>query len=89
MKNEIHQFLKGKEMREKAFWGLINPDRKTFLTREEMIEHMGNVRINLDAVDVGVFFDFIDFGEHGKITYEDFEKVLVEGMAQGGTYWQK
>lgn len=88
VKNEIHQFLKGKEMREKAFWGLINPDRKTFLTREEMIEHMGNVWINLDAVDVGVFFDYIDDQEHGKIVFEDFEKALVEGMATSGTYWK-
>ena len=74
-------------MREKAFWGLINPDRKTFLTWEEMIEHMGNVWINLDAVDVGVFFDYIDESEHGKITVEDFERVLTEGMAKG-TYWK-
>jgi Ca2+-binding EF-hand superfamily protein len=81
-------FLKGKELRENQFWALINPDRKTFLTREEMIEHVGNVRINLDAVDVGVFFDFIDEDEHGKITFEDFEKVMFKEATQSGPYWK-
>lgn len=86
MRNTIRKFLKDKNMTEKVFYGLINVDKKTFLTREEMIEHMANIRIELDSIDVGIFYDYIDEAGYGKIKVEDFEKVMFEGGSRG-TYW--
>lgn len=74
-------------MSEKVFWGLVNVDKKTFLTWEEMIEHMSNVRIELDSIDVGIFYDYMDEAGYGKIKLEDFEKVMFEGSR--GTYWDR
>lgn len=75
-------------MRENVFWGHINPEHKTFLSREEMIEHMTSIKINLDAIDVGIFFDYMDDQGHGKISYDDFDKVMHEGESRG-LYWDK
>ena len=86
-RNTIKQFLKDKNMSEKVFWGLVNVDKKTFLTWEEMIEHMSNVWIELDSIDVGIFYDYMDEAGYGKIKLEDFEKVMFEGAR--GTYWER
>ena len=51
-----------------------------------MIEHMSNIKIELDPIDIGIFYDYIDESGYGKIQLEDFEKVMFEGGAKG-TFW--
>lgn len=51
-----------------------------------MIEHIANIRIDLDSIDVGIFYDYIDEAGYGKIKVEDFEKVMFEANSRG-TFW--
>ena len=51
-----------------------------------MIEHIANIRIDLDSIDVGIFYDDIDEAGYGKIKIEDFEKVMFESNSRC-TYW--
>lgn len=69
-------------MKLRAFWAMVNPENKIAITREEFIEHIDMIKIDLDPIDAGLFYDSVDDMDSGKIRFEDFERSLIEKEAK-------